>query len=602
MAKTFIVAVLVTQAFFVALSFGASTWTTFPAGKARFFGWFDAGDENWGGGVWVVPDAAGAAFMNKYWYRTVSYQTYFDSKLSVYKDKSWAYKDLTAIYKDSDLAKQHPEWIMKDVAGNKLYIDWACSGGSCPQYMADFTNPALMDYWIQDARAIFTTGYSGIFMDDTNLEMRTSNGVTPTRPKDPRTGAAMTDDAYMEYMAIFTERVRAAFPDKELCHNSIWFAGGALQYDNPNVMREISSATAINMERGYGDSGLTGGTGHWSLYNYWRFIDKVHSLGKFVYMLHNSDSLPDTAPFKEYYIACYFMVNMGNDAIEFTGMTKPNWETRFSDINLGDATVPRYSWNGLWRRDFTHGVVLVNEPGASQKTVAVPAGGKDIDGGDVSTVTLPQRGGKVIYYATGVPGDPPQPPPQLPPNPPPPPTLPPHTPPTKPPTKPPGGQTPPTKPPVGGSVKMTPMKLKSTTYVTSVNKERTHFKQSKAKWSAALAKAALSVAKTCSYHRPAGTTVAKFNGAAAKVSIKSWTAEKKNVSCKKNKKPVCKAKKTCDSYFQMVYSSSKTFGCAAVRCLHDPRSPFGAGGSWTFFVCKYKKALGKGKAPFAKCH
>ena len=31
----------------------------------------------------------------------------------------------------------------------------------------------------------------------------------------------------------------------------------------------------------------------------------------------------------------------------------------------------RYLWNGVWRRDFTRGIVLLNEPGASTKTLAL---------------------------------------------------------------------------------------------------------------------------------------------------------------------------------------------------------------------------------------
>ena len=71
----------------------------------------------------------------------------------------------------------------------------------------------------------------------------------------------MTVTAWEGYFATYMERLRSAFPTKELCHNSLWFAGGAQSYNNPRVIREIQASDVINMERGYSDSGITGGTG-----------------------------------------------------------------------------------------------------------------------------------------------------------------------------------------------------------------------------------------------------------------------------------------------------------------------------------------------------
>ena len=84
-------------------------------------------------------------------------------------------------------------------------------------------------------------------------------------------------------------------------------------------------------------------------------MDKVHSLGRYVYMLHNNPgSLPDTLPYWEYYVSCYLMANNGctfrllgffvvthmlllDDAIELTAMSMDNWDTRIADIDVGTA-------------------------------------------------------------------------------------------------------------------------------------------------------------------------------------------------------------------------------------------------------------------------
>ena len=70
------------------------------------------------------------------------------SRLSWYGD-AWAYQDLYAIYTDSDVVTRHPDWILKDAGGHKLYIPFGCSGGECPQYAADFGNPEFRSWWIR---------------------------------------------------------------------------------------------------------------------------------------------------------------------------------------------------------------------------------------------------------------------------------------------------------------------------------------------------------------------------------------------------------------------------------------------------------------------
>ena len=72
-----------------------------------------------------------------------AYAPYFDSRLS-WSSKAWVYQSAYAIYPGGARRRaQHPEWILRDAAGNKLYIPFGCSGGTCPQYAGDIGNPAF---------------------------------------------------------------------------------------------------------------------------------------------------------------------------------------------------------------------------------------------------------------------------------------------------------------------------------------------------------------------------------------------------------------------------------------------------------------------------
>src|SRR5262249_3572193 len=106
-------------------------------------------------------------WMRDHFWRMRAYTPYFDQRLSWYPD-AWVYKDLYAIYVGGSVARQHPEWILKDASGNLLYIPNGCSNGSCPQYAADIGNPDFRRFWLSDAQGLAATGYKGIFVDDVN--------------------------------------------------------------------------------------------------------------------------------------------------------------------------------------------------------------------------------------------------------------------------------------------------------------------------------------------------------------------------------------------------------------------------------------------------
>jgi hypothetical protein len=203
----------------------------------------------------------------------------------------------------------------------------------------------------------------------------------------------MTDAAWKGYFADFLEQLRAV-PGMEIVHNSVWFVGGG-QHDGtqPQIARQIKAADYINMERGFTDPGLTGGTGIWSVFAMMRYIDNVHSYGAHVIIQSYANDLVAA----EYNLAGYFLITDGQDYISTpVGSTPDNWWSGY-DTNLGDGKGGgRYLWNGVWRRDFTNGFVLLNEPGASTKTLDLGGTFTTTSGQLVSSVTLGAARGAVL--------------------------------------------------------------------------------------------------------------------------------------------------------------------------------------------------------------
>ena len=81
-----------------------------------------------------------------------------------------------------------------------------------------------------NAKKVLSHGYKGLWIDDSNLVFRVGDGNGNfVSPRDPRTGRAMTEDAWQGYVAGFLQQIRSALPNAELVHNSIWFAGDSAQ-------------------------------------------------------------------------------------------------------------------------------------------------------------------------------------------------------------------------------------------------------------------------------------------------------------------------------------------------------------------------------------
>jgi hypothetical protein len=339
-----------------------------------------------------APSLATETWLNAHFWRMLVYSPYFDSRLSWYPNGD-VYFDLYAIYPNSALVSQHPEWILKDANGNWLYIPWGCSQGTCPQYAGDFSNPAYRQWWIAQAQSLIALGYHGLFIDDVNMDFRVGNGQGNfVAPIDSNTGAPMTLSNWRSYMAAFTAQIRAALPASEIVHNSIWYAGppGVLGQDAA-IVQQVTSADYQNIEFGVNDPGVTGGIGLYSLTAMLAYIDGLHAAGRGAII--NGVAADSTG--EEYALACYFLISSSADAIGNLTATPANWWSEFN-VNLGTPTGARYVWQGLLRRDFSGGMVLANPPASSWITATLPGTFLRSDGVAVNSVTLGPGQGAVL--------------------------------------------------------------------------------------------------------------------------------------------------------------------------------------------------------------
>ena len=401
-----------------------------PEGRVHSLRIFD-NDFAWAYLVELTP--ATQDFMLAKYERGLAFAPYFDEFTDWYA-RAWEYEDLYAIYnceqfgcapywaeRTAYIFEQHPEWVLhgEDDAGQPipLFIRFGCEVDGCPQFAADVGNPAFRQFWIDavaeslEAAEAAGFGYRGIFVDDVNLDLdrsvvRVAEGLdgepvtSPGDPIDPRTGEVMTPEAWRGYVADFLEEVRAAFPFHEIVHNPVWFHSDP---DDEAWLRAVDAADIVNFERGMIDDGLTAGFGPFGVASFFAMNDVVHErkrrLTHYVHRPAAADALEEEQQL-EYALAGWLLVSGGRDFFGSEARSTPDdWWSGF-DTYLGAALGDReyFEDDGLYVREFEHGLVLLREPVASDDTIEVELGDPYLDqqGKIVWDVELAARTGFVL--------------------------------------------------------------------------------------------------------------------------------------------------------------------------------------------------------------
>jgi hypothetical protein len=310
---------------------------------------------------------------------------------------SWARRSAYAL--DTVTAAAHPEWVLKDRYNRPLYVNGLPA--------ADFGDGAYRAWWIGQATAQ-AAGLRGLYIDDVTMTRRASlSWGTTANPRDPRTGATMTEANWQRYMAAFMVAVRAAFPVAEIVHDVQWWRGDA----GAEIARGLAAASFVAIEKGFNDPLTTGGAGTYGFQTLAAFVERRQAAGQGVIL----DAPVDSAAGMTFGLANLLLLDTGRLALGNDLWTAPGHFWPDYDVNIGAPTGARTSWSGVWRRDFAHGVALVNEPGMPSRALSLGPGYATLDLAPVTDLTLGAGTGLVLRKVqVPTPTPSPAPPPQAP--------------------------------------------------------------------------------------------------------------------------------------------------------------------------------------------
>jgi hypothetical protein len=276
---------------------------------------------------------------------------------------------------DWSTVNAHEDWFLHDPSGNRL------SNSQWNWYQNDISNPAWRQYWlssvIADMRAegsqgvfadSFQAGIGSFWYDQSDPRFAGTNAANPAAWPNGDTWTQQLGDL-ISYM----EAGLAATPEHFLYIPNL----GPLVTGWDNTDYSHVDGAFLEDFGDWGGGYLHGSPGDWVL-SMNRALE-LSDAGKVLIVqpyLADAVGTPTGQLHREFLLGTYLLLKGDHTYLNMMapgGGVNAEWFPEYS-LNLGPAVTPlasnvsQYLWNGVYRRDFQNGIVLVN-PGPSTITV-----------------------------------------------------------------------------------------------------------------------------------------------------------------------------------------------------------------------------------------
>jgi hypothetical protein len=293
---------------------------------------------------------------------------------------------LTAGVGYCDANANHPDWFLKDTAGNRIN-----SAGYSSHWAMDVGNAAYQDRWLGNVSSeLKSNGWDGVFLDDTNMSMDWH--------LDGRTIARYPSDAsWRSATRSMLANIGPTLQSQGFLVVANVYAPWKPDYDAQATWKDWLSLLSGASQEYYTKWGTSSSS--WITGNDWTwrqgFQQLADAAGKiFLGIVYGPKSDVHTM---QYARASFLLYDNGRGALMYEA-SDPEAQDPYAGgwtTDVGSPLGPAYKVGSAWRRDFTGGTVVVNP---TTSPVSVPLGKSFLstDGTSVSSVTLDAASGAVL--------------------------------------------------------------------------------------------------------------------------------------------------------------------------------------------------------------
>ncbi|MEP7126860.1 MAG: putative glycoside hydrolase [Byssovorax sp.] len=283
----------------------------------------------------------------------------------------------------------HESWFWHTTGGQR--VTSVVDG----KWLMNVADPGFQGYWIQSIAQQITAGeYDGVLLGSASPVLLQSEAQAPPEPRLTGTGARdnvipeLGNKTFIQAWTAWIVTLDAALGSKALA--LIPAVGpGITSWDTTPY-----DLTAGAFSEGYADPAFA--EADWARST--NLLLSLAAKGKIV-ILQNTLSAPDDVARRMYYLANYLLVRGNRSYLDYFAAGPMEWYPEWG-LELGAATstgakVDDLLKDGVYRRDFEKGIVLVN-PTSSPVTVAlgktmqrvVPSGGGAVEADGVAKGTI----------------------------------------------------------------------------------------------------------------------------------------------------------------------------------------------------------------------